>query len=134
MNKPFSFAALTGALVTVLSVMSGFEQDLKGKILGTHAHMIVTTPDRSFSDYREALGAIEADPGVVAATPYLSGEVMLTSQSNLAGVILKGIDPKTGRMTGNFPQGYSHVALVNSGMLLARTWGERAPPVGDDEP
>jgi lipoprotein-releasing system permease protein len=90
----------TGALVTVLSVMSGFEQDLKGKILGTHAHMIVTTPDRSFVDYREALEAVEKDDGVVAATPYLSDEVMLTSQSNLAGVILKGIDPKTiGRVT-----------------------------------
>jgi ABC-type lipoprotein release transport system permease subunit len=45
----------TGALVTVLSVMSGFEQDLKTKILGTHAHMVVTTPDRSFTDYRESL-------------------------------------------------------------------------------
>ena len=85
----------TGALVTVLSVMSGFEQDLKGKILGTHAHMIVTAPDRVFGDYREALGAIERDPEVVAATPYLSGEVMMTSQSNVAGVILKGIDPQT---------------------------------------
>ena len=90
----------TGALVTVLSVMSGFEQDLKGKILGTHAHMIVNTSERTFDDYREALGAIEKDEGVVAATPYLSGEVMLTSQSNLAGVILKGIDPQTiGRVT-----------------------------------
>lgn len=90
----------TGALVTVLSVMSGFEQDLKGKILGTHAHMIVTAPDRSFSDYREALAAAEKDSGVVAATPYLSGEVMLTSQSNISGVILKGIDPETiGRVT-----------------------------------
>jgi lipoprotein-releasing system permease protein len=90
----------TGALVTVLSVMSGFEQDLKSKIIGTHAHMVVTTPDRTFSDYRETLAAIDKDPGVIAATPYLSGEVMLTSQSNVAGVILKGIDPKTiGRVT-----------------------------------
>jgi lipoprotein-releasing system permease protein len=90
----------TGALVTVLSVMSGFEMDLKGKILGTHAHMIVTAPDRSFGDYREALASIEKDPGVVAATPYLSGEVMVTSASNVSGVILKGIDPATiGRVT-----------------------------------
>lgn len=90
----------TGALVTVLSVMSGFEMDLKNKILGTHAHMIVTAPDRSFGDYREALAAIERDPGVVAATPYLSGEVMMTSQNNVSGVILKGIDPVSiGRVT-----------------------------------
>lgn len=90
----------TGVLITALSVMSGFEQDLKGKILGTHAHMIITAPDRSFTDYREALAIVGKDPGVVAATPYLSGEVMLTSQSNIAGVVIKGIDPQTiGRVT-----------------------------------
>ena len=55
----FSLFLGTGVLVTALSVMSGFEQDLKGKILGTHAHMVVSTPDRSFTDYREALVAVE---------------------------------------------------------------------------
>lgn len=90
----------TGALVTVLSVMSGFEQDLKSKILGTHAHMLVTAPDRSFTDYREALAKVEKVPGVVAATPYLTSEVMIASQSNLAGVIIKGVNPQTvGRVT-----------------------------------
>ncbi|MBL9041605.1 MAG: ABC transporter permease [Myxococcales bacterium] len=90
----------TGALVTVLSVMSGFEQDLKTKILGTHAHMVVTTPDRSFTDYRESLAKVEKIPGVQAASPYLSSEVMIASQSNLAGVIIKGIDPQTvGKVT-----------------------------------
>ena len=90
----------TGALVTVLSVMSGFEQDLKGKILGTHAHMVVTCRDRSFTDYREALAKVEKLPGVVAATPYLTSEVMIASQANLSGVIIKGIDPQTiGRVT-----------------------------------
>mgnify|MGYP000355452564 CR=1 FL=1 len=96
----FSLFLGTGVLVTALSVMSGFEQDLKGKILGTHAHMVVSTPDRSFTDYREALVAVERVPSVLAATPSLSGEVMLTSQSNVSGVMLKGIDPASiGRVT-----------------------------------
>lgn len=90
----------TAALVTALSVMSGFEQDLKGKILGTHAHMVVTTPDRQFTDYREALAKVEKVPGVLAATPYLTSEVMIASSSNLSGVVIKGIDPTTvGRVT-----------------------------------
>lgn len=90
----------TAALVTALSVMSGFEQDLKGKILGTHAHMVVTAPDRSFTDYREVLAKVEKVPGVLAATPYLTSEVMIASPSNLSGVIIKGIDPTTvGRVT-----------------------------------
>jgi lipoprotein-releasing system permease protein len=96
----FSLFLGTGVLVTALSVMSGFEQDLKGKILGTHAHMVVSTPDRSFTDYREALAEVEKVPSVLAATPSLSGEVMLTSQSNVSGVMLKGIDPgSVGRVT-----------------------------------
>ena len=85
----------TAALVTALSVMSGFEQDLKGKILGTHAHMVVTTPDRQFTDYREVLAKVEKVPGVMAATPYLTSEVMIASSSNLSGVVIKGIDPTT---------------------------------------
>ena len=90
----------SAALVVVLSVMSGFEQDLKGKILGTHAHMVVTAPDRTFTDYREVLAKVEKVPGVVAATPYLTSEVMIASPSNLSGVIIKGIDPTTvGRVT-----------------------------------
>ncbi|MEQ1506663.1 MAG: glycoside hydrolase family 15 protein [Myxococcota bacterium] len=52
-------------------------------------------------------------------------------RANHAGLFAEGIDPSTGRMTGNFPQAYSHVALINSGMLLARTWGERAPREDD---
>ncbi len=90
----------TGALITALSVMSGFEQDLKNKILGTHAHIVVSTPDRSFTDYREALAKIHKIQGVVAASPYLSSEAIIASQANLAGVFIKGVDPETvGKVT-----------------------------------
>jgi lipoprotein-releasing system permease protein len=85
----------TGALVIVLSVMSGFETDLKQKILGTNAHIVVTTPDRSFTGYDELRARIGRVPGVVGVTPFISNEVMISSQSNLSGVILKGIDPAT---------------------------------------
>mgnify|MGYP000358423800 CR=1 FL=1 len=65
----------TGALVTVLSVMSGFEQDLKTKILGTHAHMVVSTPDRSFTDYREALALL--GEAVALGADYVQGHLSL---------------------------------------------------------
>jgi lipoprotein-releasing system permease protein len=85
----------TGALVIVLSVMSGFENDLKHKILGTNAHIVVTLPDRAFVGYAEAREKLKHVPGVVGVTPFISNEVMISSQSNLSGVVLKGIDPKT---------------------------------------
>lgn len=85
----------SAALVIVLSVMSGFEHDLKRKILGTNAHVVVTRPDAAFTDYAALRDRIARLPGVVGATAYITNEVMMSSQSNLSGVVVKGIDPAT---------------------------------------
>jgi lipoprotein-releasing system permease protein len=85
----------TTALVVVLSVMGGFEHDLRGKILGTRAHVVVTKPKAMFENYREIAKKVRAIPGVKAVAPYIESEVMITSQTNLSGVLLRGIDPKT---------------------------------------
>jgi lipoprotein-releasing system permease protein len=90
----------SGALVIVLSVMSGFEHDLRRKILGANAHVVVTTPDHAFTGYEDVQNKLAAVPGVLGVSPYLTNEVMISSQSNLSGVVLKGIDPATvGKVT-----------------------------------
>jgi lipoprotein-releasing system permease protein len=82
------------ALSSVVSVMGGFSQDLKRKILGNNAHIVVdTTPGTPFGEYDTALERIRKIPGVVGATPVVHGEVMASSASNLAGVVVTGIDP-----------------------------------------
>lgn len=84
------------ALSSVVSVMGGFSQDLKRKILGNNAHIVVdTTPGTPFADYEAALERIRKVPGVVGATPVVHGEVMASSSSNLAGVIVTGIEPSS---------------------------------------
>lgn len=83
----------SSALVVVLSVMSGFEQDLKGKILGANAHILVTRPDHPFTGYAAVIEQVRAVPGVESVTPYLSSEAMISSPSNVAGILIKGIDP-----------------------------------------
>jgi lipoprotein-releasing system permease protein len=85
----------SAALVIVLSVMSGFENDLKQKILGTDAHIVVTGRDQSLPNYVELQKRILATPKIVGVTPYLENEVMIASPSNLSGVVLRGIDPAT---------------------------------------
>ncbi len=85
----------SAALVVVLSVMSGFEQDLKHKILGANAHVTVTSPDKPFTDYRPVADRIRAAAPQAKVAPYISNEVMISSQSNLSGVVLKGIDPRS---------------------------------------
>lgn len=90
----------TAALVIVLSVMSGFEQDLKHKILGTNAHIVVTRTDQPFTDYTRLRDEMAKLPDVLGATPYIMNEVMLTSSSNESGVVVKGIDTATvGKVT-----------------------------------
>jgi lipoprotein-releasing system permease protein len=84
------------ALSTVVSVMGGFSQDLKRKILGNNAHIVVDTVSQSpWSDYEPVLARIRNVHGVTGATPVASGEAMISSLSNLAGVIVRGVDPKS---------------------------------------
>ncbi len=83
------------AMVVVLSVMSGFETDLKAKIVGTNAHAIVQKRGTDFIEYPIVLEKIRRIPGVVAASPFVYNEVMVSSEYNISGVFIKGIDPDT---------------------------------------
>ncbi|MGF1467143.1 MAG: FtsX-like permease family protein [Sandaracinaceae bacterium] len=85
----------TTAMVVVLSVMGGFRNDLKEKILGNNAHVVVDRERGTFEGWDPVLDAVRAERGVTAATPYVGGEVMITSATNHAGAILRGIDPGT---------------------------------------
>ena len=83
------------ALIIVLSVMSGFEEDLKKKILGTNAHLVVLQQGAGMRDYPEILKRVEEAKGVVAVTPFIFTQAMLTSENNVHGIVLRGIDPAT---------------------------------------
>ncbi len=83
------------ALTTTLSVMGGFRQDLKRKILGNSAHVIVDREHGTFEGWLPMLDTVRAVPNVTGASPYASGEVMVSSASNLSGAVLRGIDPDT---------------------------------------
>ncbi|MFN0251141.1 MAG: FtsX-like permease family protein [Kofleriaceae bacterium] len=85
----------TSALVCVLSVMSGFETDLREKILGSNAHIQITREEGEFADWRAVKDRIDRIPGVVASTPYAVSEVVIAAHNNGMNVIIKGIDPKT---------------------------------------
>jgi lipoprotein-releasing system permease protein len=82
-------------LISVLSVMGGFRADLKKKILGNHAHIVVDQAFEELDDWQPLLQRTRETEGVVGATPFLQVEVMVSSLSNRAGAILRGIDPET---------------------------------------
>jgi lipoprotein-releasing system permease protein len=86
----------TAAPIVVLSVMSGFEADLKGKIRGSKADVVITrTDDRAFTEWRDIRQKISGIPGVLASTPYLESELMLNAAGTPAAVVMRGIDPET---------------------------------------
>ncbi len=88
-------------LIIVLSVMAGFEVDLRDKILGSSAHMVVLSYEGPLADPAAVLPQVEASEGVIAASPFTFTEVMLRSSFATTGSILKGFDPvRTPRVTG----------------------------------
>jgi lipoprotein-releasing system permease protein len=81
------------ALIVVMAVMSGFEFDLRNKILGTNAHIwIMRYGERGIEDPAAALAAVRKVPNVTAASPFTYNEVLLVSGGRTAGSVLRGID------------------------------------------
>jgi lipoprotein-releasing system permease protein len=94
------------ALVIVLSVMSGFEADLQSKILGTNAHVVVLkySDNGAMPEYAEVVKKVEGIRGVVGVTPFIFGQVMIASEGNVDGTIIKGIDAKTVGQVTDLPR------------------------------
>jgi len=89
------------ALIVVLAVMSGFQDTIKEKILDIQAHLVLLKTGQGGMDgYEEAMKEVEAVKGVVSVAPFIVTQVMLSSESSVFGVELKGIDPdRVGKVT-----------------------------------
>jgi lipoprotein-releasing system permease protein len=92
----FAVALGSFCLSGAISVMGGFSADLKRKILGNNAHIIVDkTSQAPWDDYGPLLDRVRSVRGVVGVTARVQGELMVSSAYNLAGVIVHGIDTTT---------------------------------------
>ncbi len=84
------------ALIVVLAVMTGFENDITSKIVGMTAHVLVRKHGTTgLEDYWNITRRIRNVEGVVAATPFILNQVMLATDVGISGVVLRGIDPDT---------------------------------------
>ena len=110
------------ALIIVLAVMTGFEEDLKDKILGTNAHIVVLNSTGAIQDYQKTLKKVQAIDGVLAATPFIYNQVMLSSGKNVSGVVLRGIDVASDAQVTNL-----HKSIVE-GSLKALNDGAGTTP------
>jgi len=88
-------AAGVWLIITVLSVMNGFERTWREEIIGNRAHFTVHSILGSFGDYRDVVQKILADKDVLGASPYLDAEGMIRSSAGgIIGVRVRGIDPE----------------------------------------
>jgi len=81
------------ALLVVLAVMSGFDHDIKDKLVGTHAHLIVEAPE-GIRETEPLLRQLSAMDHVVGVSPFVSGQAILRLPDRAFGILVRGIDLK----------------------------------------
>ena len=82
------------ALIVILSVMNGFEGELRSRLLSMSAHGFVTGPQGITDDWRQMVRDVQAEEGVAAAAPVVELEGMIQSGRDLRAVIVDGVDPE----------------------------------------
>ena len=81
------------ALIVVLSVMNGFEKELRGRILGMVSHVTVSSFAGPLQDWQELREQVLRHPAVIGAAPYIEAEAMMSNNSSVSGALIRGIDP-----------------------------------------
>ena len=82
------------ALITVLSVMNGFESELRERLLSLSAHATLTSGGAPTPDWQARIGQLQGSPGLTGAAPFLETDAMLSKQASMSGAIVRGIDPE----------------------------------------
>src|SRR5438309_7958463 len=80
-------------LILVISVMTGYDRELRQKVIDFDAHILVTT-ETTLTDWRELTEKIRAIPRVVATAPYVQGPVILEHDETRLAPLIRGIDPE----------------------------------------
>ncbi len=102
-----SFASMIGialgviVLITVLSVMNGFEQVMRDRIMGVLSHVEVSETDASIDDWKTRREGLLKLDHVVAAAPFIEKQIMLNESNRVQGAILEGVLPEYEKHTSN---------------------------------
>ncbi len=89
------------ALIVVLSVMNGFQKEVRARILGITPHLQISSYEGPLTDWQPVLKIVSHNPDVTGAAPYVSGQGMLSLSDSVQGVMVRGILPEEeNRLTG----------------------------------
>ena len=146
-NHFISFIALTSmlgivlgvtALITVLSVMNGFEKELRSRILGVVAHATVSEDDGVLHHWSALQKMLAGRPHVVGVAPYIEGEGMLSGSQGVSGTLIRGVLPSeessvsdigakmtAGKLSDLHPGGFGIVLGNELAMRLGARLGDK---------
>ncbi len=126
------------ALIIVLSVMNGFQKEIRARILGITPHLQVSGVDGQLTAWHPLVDIIKAHAEVRGASPYVNGQGMLSQNESVEGVMVRGILPEGENQLTGLADKMKHGSLdalragefgIVLGSDLARTLGTR---VGDN--
>ncbi len=93
MISMLGIAIAVAVLIVVLSVVNGFERELKDRLLAMTAHASIEGAGGELSDWEALVAAAPANPRVTSAAPFLDGQALMIFGEALSGVELRGVDP-----------------------------------------
>ena len=94
LTSMFGVALGVAALITVLSVMNGFEKELRERILGMTSHAFITGNGSPLKDWENLQSQIQHQPHLLDSAPFVEGQAMLSQGNRVRGTLIRGIDPK----------------------------------------
>ena len=103
-------------LIVVLSVMNGFEEELRTRILSLTAHATISGLEGRLSNWQPQAAKLSRFPGVVAAAPYIEEQGMVTHAGKSAGILLRGVLPDAERKVADLSP---HLKAGHLGDLVA---------------
>lgn len=110
------------ALLVVLSVMSGFQEDLQKKILGANAHVVIQSYRGGIEDYNAVVEKLKGIPHVVSVSPFVMGQVMVSSGKKAHGVVIRGIEPSSEFRTTDILKHIKYGSIRDLGQKNGAPW------------
>jgi len=127
-----SLVSMTGiavgvwALIVVLSVMNGFQKEVRTRILSVVSHVQLTGPGNLLPDWQSVAQAAARHPRVSAAAPFVQGQAMLIAGQSVRGALVRGIEPAAEERVADFGR------HMRAGALAALKPGEFGIVLGGD--
>lgn len=133
------------ALIVVLSVMNGFQKEVRDRMLGVLSHVEVIAPGQDLDALLPLVPRIRENKEVVATAPFVSAQAMVSHASQMRGILVRGIDPEqeptvsaalSGLMSGNLkslePGSFRIVLGRELAVMLGARIGDEVVLIGAD--